>query len=107
MGGEADNFHYYEDKRSQIESIASVTDYIEIPYTYNKTFSSLEEFDGLVGLLENEESKMVLKDYQYRPELFQDEFFKDWYNMLCKRNCPNVNMTFANEKLASGVDISY
>lgn len=103
----ADNFHYYVDKKSQIESIASVTEYTEMPYTYDKTFSSLEEYDGFVRLLEKEENKMALEDYQYKPELFQDKFFKDWYNMLCNKNCPNVDMAFTNENLVYVVDIWY
>ena len=31
----ANNFHYYEDKRSMLESIAKVSDYSDVPYPYD------------------------------------------------------------------------
>lgn len=78
----ANNFHYYEDKRDMLEAIASVTDYDDVPYVYDKKFSSKKEFDNQIRLLSNEETKMWKGGYQYNPNLFVDGFFKDWYSVL-------------------------
>ncbi len=82
----ANNFHYYEDKRNMLEAIASVNEYQDFPYIYDKKFSSLEEFDEQIKLLSSEESKMRMGDYQYKPDLFVDDFFKDWYSVLFHKN---------------------
>lgn len=95
----ANNFHYYEDKKDMIEALASTKKYREIPYTYDKSFASLEEFDSQVKILEEEESNMNDKSYSYRPDLFKEPFFKDWYNMLCKKLIPNMEVTFCNNSL--------
>ena len=92
----ADNFHFYEDKREMIERLAAVEDYNEVPYTYNKSFNSLKGFDNYVGMLEREESAMVNEDYHYKPEIFKDEFFRDWYSMLYRKNFPYNEVEFVN-----------
>lgn len=95
----ANNFHYYEDKKEMVKALASITEYTEIPYTYDKSFSSLEEFDGQLNLLEREESFMRDKEYTYKPNIFKDSFFKDWYSMLCKRNITTMHISLCNKSL--------
>lgn len=92
----ANNFHYYEDKREMLESIASVTDYIDVPYEYDKKFYSLEDFDQQVKCLSEEEKQMRLDSYQYQPYLFEEDFFRDWYSVLFNKNCPMVDWEIKN-----------
>lgn len=78
----ANNFHFYEDKRAMVETIALADDVDDVPYTYDKTFNTLSDFDLLLNKLSEEEMKMQmdLKSYQYYE--FDDPFFRDWYNVL-------------------------
>lgn len=82
----ANNFHYYEDKRGMLETLASIKDYYDEPYVYCKKFSSLQEFDEQIKKLSDEEAKMRDADYHYNPNLFVDSFFKDWYSVLFHKN---------------------
>lgn len=79
----ANNFHFYEDKLKIVESIANsnITD-DDIPFEYNKTFSSLQEFDSLVKTLNEEEIKMRIYGSSYKYLYIEDSFFRDWYNVL-------------------------
>ena len=89
----ANNFHYYEDKRGMLETLASIKDYYDEPYVYCKKFSSLQEFDEQIKILSDEEAKMRDADYHYNPDLFVDSFFKDWYSVLYHKNhrrCPVI-----------------
>lgn len=95
----ANNFHYYEDKRNKVELIASIDKYEEMPFTYKKTFTTLEEFDRLCDLLAREETHMRLSHATYRPEIFEDDFFKDWYSILFHKNHPEQNISFVNNQL--------
>lgn len=95
----ANNFHYYEDKKNKVEQMASIDNHREIPYTYNKTFTTLAEFDYLCNLLENEEIRMRQTSAIYQPEIFEDDFFKDWYSVLFHKNHPEQNISFVNAQL--------
>lgn len=92
----ANNFHCYEDKRNMLEIIASVSNYADEPFTYNKTFSSLNEFDTLIRALLEEERKMRNDNYQYRPDMFEDSFFHDWYSVLVQKNLKDNVRDFHN-----------
>lgn len=92
----ANNFHYYEEKRDMLESIASVTDYTDVPYEYDKRFHSLEDFDQQLKLLSEEEKQMRLDSYQYQPYLFEEDFFRDWYSVLFNKICSMVDWEIKN-----------
>ena len=95
----ANNFHYYADKREMLECIASVTDYIDVPYEYDKKFWSLDDFDNQVKCLSEEEKRMRLEGYQYQPDLFEDEFFRDWYSVLLHKNYKDAAVDYSNPLL--------
>ena len=78
----ANNFHFYEDKRAMVEAIASAEEVEDIPYTYDKTFNSLKEFDYLLSKLSEEEIAMQMHPQSYQYCEFEDSFFRDWYNVL-------------------------
>ena len=78
----ANNFHFYEDKLRIVESIANSNITDDIPFEYNKTFSSLQEFDSLVKTLNEEEMKMRIYGNSYKYLYIEDPFFRDWYNVL-------------------------
>jgi thymidylate synthase len=80
------NMHFYDDKRDIVEKIALLEDVIEVPFKYNKSFHSLEEFDALVQELLMEETLMRKEGSSYNYRIFSDEFFMDWYNVLYHRN---------------------
>ena len=95
----ANNFHYYEDKRYMLEAIASVSEYEDIPYVYDKNFSSLKEFDEQIKLLSCEEEKMRKDGYHYNSSLFVDKFFQDWYSVLCNKNHVHEKLLINNPVL--------
>lgn len=78
----ANNFHFYEDKRAMVELIAKSDDVADEPFTYEKRFKSLKEFDSLVLELSSEEMKMQLSPMDYTYHEFEDPFIRDWYNAL-------------------------
>ena len=71
----ANNFHFYEDKLKIVESIANSNITDDIPFEYNKTFSSLQEFDSLVKTLNEEEMKMRIYGNSYKYLYIEDPFF--------------------------------
>lgn len=97
----ADNFHFYSDKKQVVEAIAEVSDYKDPYFLYDKSFTTLQEFDNSVRLLENEEVYMTQDDYKYKPELFEDPFFKDWYGMLVCKFHKEPEIRFINPILNS------
>lgn len=96
----ANNFHYYEDKRDMLEALAAVQDYEDVPYLYDKKFSSLEEFDEQIKILSEEESKMRVSGYQYNPNLFIDDLFKDWYSVLYHKSYKEAPIVIENPILS-------
>ncbi len=97
----ANNFHYYEDKQKVLKVIASVSEYEDVPYVYEKKFSSLKEFDEQIKLLSSEEAKMRKDDYLYNPDMFIDDFFKDWYSVLYHKNHNRQAVIIKNPKLGA------
>ena len=78
----ADNFHYYERHNKMIHQLAKIRDAEEKAILYQKTFSSLEEFDNLVMTLGKEEESMRNSISTYNKKGFDDPFFDNWYNEL-------------------------
>lgn len=95
----ANNFHYYEDKRNMLETLAAEHDYVDVPYLYDKKFSSIEEFDEQIKILSKEEMKMRTDGYQYNPDKFIDKFFKDWYSVLFHKSHKEIPVTIENPTL--------
>lgn len=95
----ANNFHYYEDKRDMLENLASVVDYKDYPYIYDKKFASLSDFDSMVSLLIAEETKMRNDYYLYKPQIFEDGFFKDWYTVLFYKKNPQMEIDIQSPTL--------
>lgn len=77
----ANNFHFYEDKGPIIESLAKVKHVKDVSFNYQCSFSSLGEFDRLLGILGEEESK-IRNDKRGVSVEFGDDFFDDWYKIL-------------------------
>lgn len=78
----AHNMHFYEEKKNLVERIAAIENVKDDSFEYKKTFSSLNEFDALLKILSAEEEKMRQKVPDYHYYEFQDDFFRDWYNVL-------------------------
>ncbi|HML70203.1 MAG TPA: thymidylate synthase [Macellibacteroides fermentans] len=74
------NFHFYEDKRTEIEIISNVNNYIDESYDYKYSFNSLEEFDSKLLRLMEEEFKLINDNETIFD--FNDEFFNDWYKVF-------------------------
>lgn len=47
-------------------------------------------------MLSKEERKMRNDTYQYRSEMFEDEFFRDWYSVLVHKNQKDISVGFVN-----------
>ena len=76
-----DNFHYYDRHKEMVCELSEVKEIVDEPYTYDKEFRDLADFDNLVKELSSEEIKMRSdKDYSYCE--ISDPFFRDWYNVL-------------------------
>lgn len=76
------NLHYYEDKKDMVEAIAKENEIIDFPYVYNKTFTTLQEFDCLIKKLSIAENEMRNNKEISNNILWEDDFFRDWYNVL-------------------------
>lgn len=93
----ADNFHYYDRHKEMVEQLSEIKEVVDEPYTYDKTFRNLSDFDNLVKGLSSEERKMRLgKGYSYRE--ISDPFFRDWYNVLYLYN-REAKVEFVNPTL--------
>lgn len=93
----ADNFHYYGRHKEMIKQLSEVKEVVDEPYTYDKTFRNLADFDNLVKDLSSEERKMRSdKGYSYHEIL--DPFFRDWYNVLYLYN-REAKVNFMNPAL--------
>ena len=94
----ANNFHYYENFRSQLEQIAYSKPVDEVRGGFKKSFHSLEGFDALVAQLSEAESKMRMDIISYDPTMFEDEFFQNWHDVLYRFNLKRAN----NNNVSSG-----
>lgn len=61
---------------------------------YDKKFHSLDEFDNQVKRLSEEEKLMRLEGYHYQPDIFVDDFFRDWYSVLTHKNHKDIMVNF-------------
>ena len=90
----ANSFHYYDDYRSKVESIAKATDFKDIGFSYSKSFNSLIEFDKLIVQLSHKEKQLRIGNSNVDLEL-NDDFFNDWlkviYNFNTKQKVQFVN----------------
>lgn len=98
----ANNFHFYEDKRIHIESIAKVKTCTDESFKYNYSFSTLKDFDKLLLKLNQEEFKLRNNSI---PEVmdFEDDFFNDWYKIIYRYHT-KTKVDFANPILNSLFD---
>ena len=84
----ANNFHYYEDHKEQIQDISKVVGFVDIGFKYSKSFSTLTEFDEKVNKLQIEEEK--LRNNQEIGQIdFKDDFFNDWFKTFYCYNTGN------------------
>lgn len=81
----ANSFHYYDDYKEKINDIASVSNYHDKGFIYNKSFNSLEDFDKLVNLLSVNEEKSRNAISIFESEL-NDDFFNDWLKVFIHFN---------------------
>lgn len=81
----ANSFHYYEEYRPKVESIATTTDFEDIGFSYSKSFNSLVEFDNLVVQLADGEMRLRAGDSNININL-NDDFFNDWLKILFQFN---------------------
>jgi thymidylate synthase len=71
------NLHYYEPFQSKIENLAGTTTYSDDTFLYQKNFTSLEDFDEKLRLLEKYENG--LREHTISaPMDFGDDFFNYW-----------------------------
>jgi len=89
----ANNFHFYEDKRNDIEIISKAENYQDESYDYNYSFNTLKEFDSKLRKLEKAELQLGNDNTTIID--FEDEFFNDWYKVLYQRNTKK-SIEFAN-----------
>jgi thymidylate synthase len=89
-----DNFHYYENCKTKIKSIAKSNHYEDIGFIYKKSFNSLKEFDLLIQRLSQSEEQLRFGDFNVSANL-EDDFFNDWFKVLYTHNTKN-KMEFVN-----------
>lgn len=74
----ANNFHYYDNFESMVQSISKIANIEDSGYQYNKSFNNLKQFDTAINKLKTEEEKLRKgKDVNFVE--FDDNFFNDWY----------------------------
>jgi thymidylate synthase len=81
----ANSFHYYDEYKDKIKDIASVSNYQDSGFIYNKSFNSLKDFDKLVNQLNENEEKLRTGILNFATEL-QDDFFNDWLKVFIHFN---------------------
>ena len=89
-----DNFHYYENCKAKIKSIAKSNHFKDIGFFYKKSFNSLMEFDVLIRRLGQNEEHLRNSDFNVETN-FDDDFFNDWFKVLYAFNRKN-KMQFVN-----------
>lgn len=91
----ANNFHYYENKKCQLESIAMINaDVQDQSFEYKPSFQSLNDFNLLLNKLLKEESKIRSNNNNKLIDM-EDDFFNDWlrtfYCFNTKKPVPFIN----------------
>ncbi|MGD8782639.1 MAG: thymidylate synthase [Ignavibacteria bacterium] len=79
----ANNFHYYEDQKSMIETLANVNEISDEGFKYAKTFKSLKEFDTRIIQLNEMVEELRTGTKKDRLDL-EDDFFSDWFKVFHK-----------------------
>ncbi|MCE5320518.1 MAG: thymidylate synthase [Bacteroidales bacterium] len=74
----ANNFHYYEKHRAQIQDISKVLDVKDVGFQYSKSFKCLDEFDVKLNMLQKEEERLRTNSGNRLID-FGDDFFNDWF----------------------------
>lgn len=77
----ANNFHYYEDQKEKVESLAASSLVEDVPYLYKKSFKTLADFDKMLLAFQNWEDKLR-EDNETTLIDFEDDFFNDWAKVL-------------------------
>jgi thymidylate synthase len=81
----ANNFHFYEEYKKEIELIADAKDVKDECFIYSSNINSLEDFNSkLVGL--HEEESRLRREGKIEFVDFEDDFFNDWYKVLYSFN---------------------
>ena len=94
----ANNFHYYEDFKSQLELIAKIGDNIQDQYfEYRPSFKSLNHFDELLSRLSLAELKVRNNENGDYIDI-GDDFFNDWFGTFYSYNTKK-EISFANPLL--------
>jgi len=75
------NFHYYENLKPMVEGIAATIQYYDEPYIYNKSFSTLADFDERLFAFQKYEYEIREKKSSDLID-FGDDFFNDWAKVL-------------------------
>lgn len=96
----ANNFHFYDDKKAELEKLASIDNVTDEFYSYNKTFSSLAEFDAKIIALEKYEKSLRTEEKTEQID-FNDDFFNDWAKILYLANTKDyTGVRFINPVLS-------
>ncbi len=80
-----DNLHYYEDMRQMVISMKDLPIPKDEPFTYERSFSTLREFDSKLEILSAYEEDIRLGRRKDLIEL-EDDFFNDWAKVFYARN---------------------
>jgi thymidylate synthase len=96
----ANNLHYYDDKKVELEKLASIDHFSDDYYVYNKTFQSLKEFDSKIEALEKYETSLRTEEKTEQID-FNDDFFNDWAKIIYLANTKDyTGVRFINPVLA-------
>lgn len=99
----ANNFHYYEDRKEMLQKIADTSNYEDIPYLYEKNFSTLEDFKERLLAFQNYEHKLRTNESNTLID-FEDDFFNDWAKVLYHfKNKSSKHIKYANTILGEVV----
>jgi thymidylate synthase len=82
------NFHYYDEYRSKIESLANSNNFKDEGFTYSKSFTTLLEFDNLLVKLSEKEERFRAGEKELDINL-EDDFFNDWLKVMYHFNTKN------------------
>lgn len=84
----ANNFHYYDEHKEQIQDISKAIGANDVGFKYLKSFTNLSEFDKKVNKLQNEEEKLRTNRGNGLID-FGDDFFNDWFKTFYCYNTKN------------------
>ncbi|RYD57621.1 MAG: thymidylate synthase [Sphingobacteriales bacterium] len=94
------NFHYYENFKGLLQTLADINHPLDDSYEYGKAFRNLEEFDQMIRLLESYENDIRNRRVSSIID-FGDDFFNDWAKMLYRFNIDKNFNKFTNPILVN------